>query len=89
MNIYEIQMAGFPDGHITDYERSIKVSFMLYNGLNICFSLILICIGFSSRTRNMKLAFIMMIHLVVASIAIFGIIYYYKYYLELDYGIGG
>lgn len=80
---YEQSMLGFPDGHLTEYERFYKnVLFPMYFCLNILFFLVFM-FSFFANKRSGPLLMVYLILLVVYQVTA----YYFS--LNLENGQGG
>ena len=88
---YEIAMAGFPDGHLTDYDRAVKLPFTICNWINVVFGLYLLYLGFIAKAERpgRKVLITVLLFILFNVITLYGMAYYYKDYLGLDHGQGG
>jgi hypothetical protein len=87
---YNNSLAGFPDGHFTDYEKAVSRPFGWLCWGSTLFSLYFVCLGVPTtslpglRLRTAVFAYIAVIILPAVCVR-----WYYLYYLQLDSGYGG
>lgn len=84
-----IQYAGFPDGHVTDYEKAIKIPLILCNLINAITGIFLFRQSFSKNVKLMTICIAIVIHVIFLLAYTYGLDWYFKVYLGLDYGQGG
>lgn len=82
------EMPGFPDGHKTEFDRAMHVPLTIFNWITIIFSIFFVYISIRSVTKvKQKFAIAFLLHLFLCFL-LYCIRYYYKYYLNLNYGQG-
>lgn len=75
---YEMSMAGFPDGHITEYDRAMQVPLTIFNWISIAFSIFFIYISIRSVAKvKQKFVIAFLLHLILC-VLLYCIRYYYK-----------
>ncbi len=87
---FDISLAGFPDGHVTAYEKAVAVPFKAFCWEAVLVSLYFFWVTFSKATGIRRRLAIGIAVLVIGVVApAYGVRYYYKDYLQLDTGTGG
>ena len=79
---------GFPDGHLTEFERAVKPLFIRYSVFAILFGILFYMVArFSVKTLS---RFVFYFSLVFFILAIIGVIFLYVYaHSNLNHGGGG
>ncbi|MEP6667660.1 MAG: hypothetical protein ABJF10_00820 [Chthoniobacter sp.] len=83
-------MAGFPDGHLTDYDKAIATPYHY-----LCIASLLFCLYFAwlaivkSRKTGLRLMLGFAVYLLVIVLPAVALKYYFLHWLQLDNGIGG
>jgi hypothetical protein len=88
----DVSMAGFPDGHITDYGHAVDVPLRIVSWVAVGIGVVFLGLSFSrisARTRTVGLLVAVAALVVVALAAEVGIPWYFGTHLALDNGIGG
>ncbi len=92
LGLQEVAFFGFPDGHITDYQRvaapALNFHYYLLAGLGIFFFIVTITGGIQKKFVRIFVtaSIIFVLILLVAKV---GIPLYFGSYLALDNGVGG
>jgi hypothetical protein len=86
----DVSMAGFPDGHVTDYEKAVDAPLTILAWMAAGFSFLFLVLAFSpigarARTVGLLVALIVLVGIV----AQVGVPWYFGTHLGLDNGIGG
>jgi uncharacterized membrane protein len=92
MTFMEVSMAGFPDGHVTDYDRAVEAPLTLLAWVEVGLGLLFAALAFSpigTRVRAAGLLITLIVFVVVALVAQFGVAWYFGTHLGLDNGVGG
>lgn len=87
-----VSMAGFPDGHVTDYGNAVDGPLRIVMWLAVAFGILFVGLAFSPitpRTRIIGLAVALIVFVAVALLAKVGVPWYYGTHLGLDNGVGG
>jgi hypothetical protein len=84
-----IKYAGFPDGHLTDYEKAVKTPLILCNVVNATVAIILFRQCFNKYANLMKVCITIVAHVIFLLVYTYGLDWYLKVHLALDYGQGG
>jgi hypothetical protein len=85
-------MAGFPDGHVTDYDKAVAGPASIAMWVQIALGLYFLCVAFSAfKTRPKTLPFLIALaaFVLVMTFTQIAIPWYFGTYLGLDNGIGG
>jgi len=83
-------MAGFPDGHLTDYDKATSAPYHY-----LCIASLLFCLYFAglailkTRKAGLRLALGCVAYLLVIVLPAVALKYYFLHWLKLDNGIGG
>jgi len=88
----DVSMAGFPDGHITDYGHAVDVPLRIVSWVAVALCVVLLSLSLSrinARTRTVGVLVTVGALVVVALAAKVGIPWYFGTHLALDNGIGG
>jgi hypothetical protein len=89
---FELKMAGFPDGHLTDYSRASRLPLTICNWLNMGFLIFFIYFYFKvqhfSRPRR-KLIFLIVLYCLFLLFTALAIPYYLQVIRGLENGQGG
>jgi hypothetical protein len=89
--LFDIDMAGFPDGAITDYEKAVKVPFTILSfvgiGAGIYFFFLAIFIRRKHLLATIIVSFVLYCLIVPGTWS--GIEYYLKNFTDINYGQGG
>ncbi|MBS1956902.1 MAG: hypothetical protein JST89_22125 [Cyanobacteria bacterium SZAS-4] len=92
LGLQEVALFGFPDGHITDYERAaepvLNVSFYLLAVLALYFLSVTIFSGIRKNHPKVFATALAMVALLVLVVTV-GVPLYFGRYLALDNGVGG
>ncbi len=82
--------AGFPDGHVTAYEKAVAAPFAAFCGLAFLLAFYFLWVPFSKSGgvgRRLVAGYVMLVFAVILPTA--SVVYYYKYHQGLDTGTGG
>jgi hypothetical protein len=83
-------LVGFPDGHVTDYEKAIEAPLTILAWVEAGFGVLFLALAFSPiRARAVGLLVTLIAFVLVAIVARFGVPWYFGTHLGLDNGIGG
>ena len=85
-------MYGFPDGHITDYERAVDAPLTILAWVEAGFGVLFLALAFSpigTRVRVVGLFVAVIAFVLVAMVAKVGVPWFFGTHLGLDNGIGG
>jgi hypothetical protein len=88
----DVYMAGFPDGHVTAYDKAVDMPLTILAWVLASFGvlfLIIACTPVGTRVRGVGLLVALAVFVVVATIAQVGVPWYFGTHLGLDNGIGG
>ena len=88
----EVALAGFPDGHVTDYDKAADAPLRVFGYVEAGFGLLLLTLAFSpikARRRAVGLLVCLIALVLVAVVAQVGVPWYFGTHLGLDNGIGG
>jgi hypothetical protein len=88
----DVSMDGFPDGHITDYEKAADGPLTILAWVEAGFGLLFLGLAFSpigTRARAVGLLVALIAFVLVAIVAQVGVPWYFGTHLGLDNGIGG
>lgn len=87
---WENGMAGFPDGHLTDYDKAVHTPYHW-----LCVASLFFCLYFAwlaivkSRKTGLRLALGLVAYLLLIVVPAVALNYYFLHWLQLDNGIGG
>lgn len=87
-----VSMAGFPDGHITDYGAAVETPLQVVTWAAVGFAILFLSLTFSpvrSRSGPLALSLAVLAFVAVALVAKVGVPWYYGTHLGLDNGVGG
>jgi hypothetical protein len=88
----DVSMDGFPDGHVTDYEKAVDAPLMILAWMAAGFSFLFLVLAFSpigARARTVGLLVALIAFVLVGIVAQVGVPWYFGTHLGLDNGIGG
>lgn len=92
LGLQEVAFFGFPDGHITDYERAVKpvlnVSYYSLAALALYFLSVTIFSGIRKKHPKVFTTALVMVALLFLVVTV-GVPLYFGHYLALDNGVGG
>lgn len=94
MTYFSISMTGFPDGSLTDYERATILPLTIFNWINFASSFAFFYLSHYFKSPNKsssgwRLIIAIFLHIFLSVMTFYGIEFYYKDYLGLNYGQGG
>ena len=92
MTFNEVALAGFPDGHVTDYDKAADGPLGVFGYVEAGFGLLFLVLAFAPikpRRRAVGLLACLIALVLVAVIVQVGIPWYFGTHLGLDNGIGG
>jgi hypothetical protein len=92
MTFNEVALAGFPDGHVTDYDKAADGPLGVLSYVEAGFGLLFLLLTFSpikARRRAAGLLVCLIALVLVAVVVQVGIPWYFGTHLGLDNGIGG
>jgi peptidoglycan/LPS O-acetylase OafA/YrhL len=89
----EVMLAGFPDGHVTDYEKAADGPLGVFSYVEAGFGVLFLGLAVSPikppRRRAVGLAVCVIAFVLVALVVRVGVPWYFGTHLGLDNGIGG
>jgi hypothetical protein len=88
----DVSMAGFPDGHVTDYEKAAHEPLTILAWVEAGFGVLFLALAFSpigTRARAVGLLVALIAFVLVAIVAQVGVPWYFGTHLRFDNGIGG
>ena len=88
----EVSMAGFPDGHVTEYGAAVDTALQVVMWAAVAFAILFVGLTFSpirSRSGAIGLPVAVLAFIAVALVAKVGVPWYYGTHLGLDNGVGG
>lgn len=88
----DVSMAGFPDGHVTDYGEAVATPLRIATWVAVGLAILFLALAFSpirARVRTIGLLAAFIAFVAVAFVAQAGVPWYYGTHLGLDNGIGG
>lgn len=89
----QVDFAGFPDGHLTDYEKATDTPLRVFGYAEAGFGLLFLILALSPikspRRRGVALVVGLIAFVVVALVVQVGVPWYFGTHLGLDNGIGG
>ena len=88
----EVALAGFPDGHVTDYDKAANAPLSDISYLEAAFALLfllLAAVPIKARRRAVGLLVCLTALVLVGVVAQVGVPWYFGTHLGLDNGIGG
>jgi hypothetical protein len=92
MTFMQVSMAGFPDGHVTDYDRAVEAPLTILAWAEVSLGVLFAALAFSpigTRRRAIGLVVALTVFAVVAVVAQYGVAWYFGTHLGLDNGVGG
>jgi hypothetical protein len=92
MTYSEVALAGFPDGHLTDYDRAANKPLEVFGYVQAAFGVLFLFLAFSpmqARRRSVGLLISLIACVLVAVVVQVGVPWYFGTHLGLDNGIGG
>jgi hypothetical protein len=87
-----VVLAGFPDGHVNDYDKAADAPLRVFSYVEAGFGLLFLALPFSpikARRRAVGLLVCLIALVLVAVVAQVGVPWYFGTHLGLDNGIGG
>jgi hypothetical protein len=88
----DVSMAGFPDGHLTDYATAVDAPLRTFTwvlaGLGVVF-LALVLVPIKATTRAVGLLLAVLAFSMVGLVTNVGVPWYFGTHLSLDNGLGG
>ncbi len=87
-----VALAGFPEGHVTDYEQAADPPLQIFGYVEAAFGLLFLLLAFwpiKARRRAVGVLACLVAFVLVAVVAQVGIPWYFGTHLRLDNGIGG
>jgi len=88
----EVAFFGFPDSHITDYEKAVAGPLTILSWVSLALSpyfAVTAAAGHKLKTRPVIFVGVVVLFIAVVAIAIFAVPWYFGSCLNLDNGIGG
>ena len=88
----ELSMAGFPDGHVTDYAAAVDTPLQVVMWAAVGFAILFLGLAFSPGPPRMRVIGIpaaVLVFVAVAVVATMVVPWYYGTHLGLDNGVGG
>lgn len=85
-------MAGFPDGHLTDYDKAADTPLTVLGYVDAGCGLLFLLLAFAPitvRRRAIGLVVVLVAFVLAAAVSQFGVPWYLGTHLGLDNGIGG
>ena len=92
MTFMDVYMAGFPDGHLTDYDKAIDTPLSILAWVEAGFGVVFLafaCTSIGTRVRGVGLLVAVAVFILAATTAHVGLPWYFGTHLGLDNGIGG
>ena len=92
MAAWDIYLIGFPDSHLTDYDKASETPKRILNWVQYGFVLLFLVLAFlpiSTRARVAGLLVAVLALVLVTVVQQIGIPWYFLTHLRLDNGIGG
>jgi hypothetical protein len=92
MTFMSLSLSGFPDSHVTDYEKAADGPLGVLAWAEVGFGLLFLALAFlpiGTRPRVIGCVVAVVVFVVVAFVAQIGIPWYFGTHLGLDNGIGG
>jgi hypothetical protein len=89
---WDLYLTGFPDGHLTDYDKAVDVPERILMWVEWGFVLLFVALAFSpigTRARVVGLLVTVAVLVLVAIVEFVGVPWYFGTHLGLDNGIGG
>ncbi len=89
---WDLYLTGFPDGHLTDYDKAADVPKRILMWVELGFAPLFLVLAFSPlgiRTRALGLLVALTVLGLVVVVQLFGVPWYFGSHLGLDNGIGG
>lgn len=88
----EVSMAGFPDGHITDYGRAVATPLRLVTWVAVGLAVLALGLAFAPMRPRLRAVGLLAAPAAVVALALFarfGLPWYFGTHLGLDNGVGG
>ncbi len=85
-------MTGFPDGHLTDYDKAVDTPKRTLMWMELGFVLLFLALAFfriGTRARAVAMLAALTMSGLVAAVQLFAVPWYFGTHLGLDNGIGG
>jgi hypothetical protein len=92
LTVMQVDLAGFPDGHVSDYDTAAHTPLRVLSYVEAGFGLVFLVLAVSpikARRRAMGLLACLIPFVLVGLVAGFGVPWYFISHLGLDNGIGG
>jgi peptidoglycan/LPS O-acetylase OafA/YrhL len=92
MTYNEVALAGFPDGHVTDYDKAADGPLGVFSYLAAGLGLLFLALAFwpiKARRRAIGLLVCLIGLVLIAVVVQLGVPWYFGTHLGLDNGIGG
>jgi hypothetical protein len=88
----DLYLTGFPDGHLTDYDKAVDTPKHILMWLELGFVALFLVLAFfriSARARAVGLLAALTVFVLVVVVQLVGVPWYFGSHLGLDNGIGG
>ena len=88
----DLALTGFPDGHLTDYDKAVDAPKRIMLWVESGLALLLLFLAFvpiRARARTVGLLVALIALILVVTVQLVGIPWYFGSHLGLDNGIGG
>jgi len=89
---WDLYLTGFPDGHLTDYDKAVDVPKRILMWVEFGFAPLFLVLAFSpigTRKRAVGLLAALIVLVLVVVVQLVGVPWYFGTHLGLDNGIGG
>jgi hypothetical protein len=89
---WDLYLTGFPDGHLTDYDKAVEAPKRILMWVEWGFVLVFLVLAFSpigTRARAVGLHVALIALALVVIVELVGVPWYFGTHLGLDHGIGG
>jgi hypothetical protein len=89
---WDLYLTGFPDGHLTDYDKAVDVPKRILMWVEFGFVPLFLVLAFSpigTRKRAVGLLAALVVLALVVVVQLVGVPWYFGTHLGLDNGIGG
>ncbi len=89
---WDLYLTGFPDGHVTDYDKAVDVPKRILMWVEFGFVPLFLVLAFSpigTRKRAVGLLAALIVLVLVVVLQLVGVPWYFGSHLGLDNGIGG
>jgi hypothetical protein len=89
--LFEVSMAGFPDGAVTEYDRVVQTPLTILGVLSICTGPYFFYLAIFTKGKHLlaTLVISIILYCVLVPGTLFGMDYYIKNFTNIDYGQGG